>query len=125
MKARGANNVVTIEEYIQTFPPHTEKMLREMYRIIRRVLPKAATEAIKYGIPTFVHHGNLVHFGGYEKHVGFYPGSEAIRVFKDDLASYKTSKGTVQFPLSAPLPRTLIRRMVKHCVNARIHSALS
>ncbi len=52
--------------------------------------------------PTFVLNGNLIHFAGYQNHIGLYPGSKAIEEFKDELSGYKTSKGTVQFPLDKP-----------------------
>ncbi len=105
----------TIDEYIANFEKETQALLVVMRETIRKSAPKA-TEAIKYAIPTFVLNGNLVHFGGYEKHIGFYPGSEAIEIFKNELSKYKTTKGTVQFPYGTPLPLSLITKIVKYRV---------
>ena len=68
---------------------------------------------MSYAIPTFDLNGeHLVHFAGYEKHVGFYPAPSAIEAFRDDLRPYKTAKGSVRFPLNEPLPAELITRIV-------------
>ncbi len=100
----------TIDEHIAQFPITTQKKLQEIRELIRSLAPRA-TEAISYGIPTFKLSGNLVHFAGYANHIGFYPGSEAIEVFKKELAGFNTSKGTIQFPLDQPLPLELIRKI--------------
>jgi len=68
---------------------------------------------MKYGIPTFTLKGNLAHFGAYKNHIGFYPTPSAIRKFKKELSAYKTTKGTVQFPIDKPLPLNLIRKIMK------------
>ncbi|MEZ5975736.1 MAG: DUF1801 domain-containing protein [Planctomycetota bacterium] len=72
-----------------------------------------ATEAIKYGIPTFVLHENLVHFAGYQKHIGFYPSPSGIEHFAKELAAYPGAKGSVQFPHDGKLPLTLVSKIVK------------
>lgn len=100
----------TIDEHIAQFPLATQKKLQEIRELVSSLAP-GATEAISYGIPTFKLNGNLVHFAGYAKHIGFYPGAEAIEVFKKELSEYKTSKGTIQFPLDRPLPLDLIRKI--------------
>jgi uncharacterized protein YdhG (YjbR/CyaY superfamily) len=84
---------------------------------IRREAPDAV-EKISYGIPTFTLHGNLVHFAGYEHHIGFYPGAAAIDHFADRLEGFETSKGTVRFPLDQPLPLELVREIVRFRVAA-------
>ena len=58
--------------------------------------------------------GNLVHFGAFRTHIGFYPTPSAIAAFEDELAVYATAKGfvPVQFPLHQPLPLDLITRIV-------------
>ena len=103
----------SIDEYIAEFPPSTRAVLEQMRGIIRAEAPEA-TETMSYAIPTFDVNGtHLVHFAGYERHVGFYPGASGIAAFADELASYKSAKGSVQFPLGRPLPEDLIRRMVR------------
>ena len=102
----------TVDDYIAEFPPETRAVLEEMRTLIRAEAPEA-TETISYAIPTFDLHGrHLVHFAGYERHVGFYPTASGIAAFKNELASFKSAKGSVQFPLGRPLPAGLIRRMV-------------
>jgi len=102
----------SIENHISTFPPETQLLLQQVRETIKAVVPEAI-EAISYGIPTFKFHGNLVHFAGYAHHIGFYPGASSIRVFADELSAYKTSKGTIQFPLDKPIPFDLIRRITE------------
>lgn len=104
--------VPDIDTYIAAFPEPVKSMLETIRTTIRQEAPQAS-EAIKYGIPTFVQQGNLVHFAGYKNHLGFYPGSLGIKAFQEELSVYPTSKGTVQFPLGQPLPLDLIRRMVR------------
>ena len=72
-----------------------------------------ATEKISYAMPGFFLHGRLVWFGGYKRHIGFYPGGSAIEVFKEDISVYKWSKGAVQFPLDKPMPLELIKKIVR------------
>ena len=102
----------SIDEYIARFPPDVQATLHEMRRTIKDAAPDAE-ETIKYRIPTFVMHGNLVHFAGFRNHIGFYPTPSAIRAFKSALTGYQSAKGSVQFPLNKPVPFALIRRMVK------------
>ncbi len=101
-----------IDEYIAGFPPGTRKMLGELRALIRASAPDA-TETISYAIPTFDLNGHLVHFAGYEKHIGFYPTGAGIEAFKEELKPYKAGKGSVQFPLGQPMPTDLIRRIVE------------
>jgi len=102
----------SIDEYIAEFPAPTRSALEELRRLIQAAAP-GATETMSYAIPTFDLNGeHLVHFAGYDKHVGFYPAPSAIEAFRDDLLPYKTAKGSVRFPLDRPLPAELITRMV-------------
>jgi uncharacterized protein YdhG (YjbR/CyaY superfamily) len=100
------------EEYIAGFPTDVQRILREIRSIIRTAAPDAE-ETIKYRMPTFVLHGNLVHFAAFEKHIGFYPTPSGIEAFKDELSAYPNAKGSVQFPLDKAVPFNLIRKIVK------------
>mgnify|MGYP000511474852 CR=1 FL=1 len=99
-----------IDAYIARFPPEVQERLAAIRAVVRDVAPEAR-EAIKYGLPTFVLHGNLVHFGAFKHHIGFYPTPSGLEQFKDELTQFKSSTGAVQFPLDQPLPLDLIRRI--------------
>lgn len=102
-----------IDSYIKDFPVDVQERLHIIRDIICELAPQA-TERICMRMPTFDLNGKwLVHFAGFEKHIGFYPQPEGIIAFKDKLKEYKTSKGTVQFPLNKPLPTGLIREIVE------------
>ena len=101
-----------IDQYIAGFPPDVRASLRKIRAAIRKAAPRAK-EAIKYRMPTFTQHGNLVHFAAYKNHIGFYPASSAIAKFRKELSQYEGSKGTVRFPLDEPIPYALIGEIVK------------
>jgi len=102
----------SIDDYIAGFPAGTQDVLREMRALIAATAPDA-TETISYAIPTFDLGGrHLVHFAGFAKHVGFYPVPSGMEAFKEELAPYRSGKGSAQFPLGQPLPADLIRRIV-------------
>ena len=105
------NSPPNIDAYIANFPADTQALLTQLRAAIRETAPDA-TETINYGIPTFQMKGNLVHFGAYKKHIGFYPGAAAVATFREELLGYLTSKGTIHFPLDTPLPLELIETIV-------------
>lgn len=111
-----------IDLYIADFPPDVRAMLEQVRQTIGQWAP-GATEAMKYGIPTFVLKGNLVHFAAYKNHIGFYPGASGIKAFEAELSAFNTSKGTVQFPLDQPLPLDLIGRIVQYRVRENLEKA--
>ena len=101
-----------IDQYIANFPENVQESLFAIRALISKLVP-GATETINYQIPTFKLNGkNLVHFAGYDKHIGFYPGASGIANFEKELSSYKHAKGSVQFPLSQPVPFELIEKIV-------------
>lgn len=102
----------SIDEYINSFPEDIQKKLVEMREAIKEQAPQAQ-EKISYQMPTFFLNGNLVHFAAFAKHIGFYPAPSGIDAFKSELSKYKGAKGSVQFPLSEPLPIELIKRIVR------------
>jgi len=102
-----------VDAYIKNFPQEVQERLN-IIRSITKELAPLATERICMRIPTFDLNGKwLIHYGGFEKHIGFYPQPEGISAFKEKLKGYKSSKGSVQFPLDKPLPVDLIREMIE------------
>jgi uncharacterized protein YdhG (YjbR/CyaY superfamily) len=112
----------TIDEYIAGFPEHIREILEKVRATIREAAP-GAEETIKYEMPTFMLNGNLVYFAAFKNHIGFYPIPSGVEEFKDDLAGYKTGKGSVQFPLDKPIPYELIGRIKKFRVQENLVKA--
>ena len=98
---------VSIDDYIAGQPAEVQPVLKKIRAAIRKAAPKA-TEKISWQMPTFWQGENIIHFAAFKKHIGIYPGSEAIVEFKEHLAGYKTAKGTIQLPLEKPIPYDLI-----------------
>lgn len=103
----------TIDEYIAACPKEVQEILEKIRQTIKEAAPQAV-ETIKYQMPTFVLHGNLLSFGAYKKHIGMYPAPEGEAEFNLRLKSYKTEKSTIRFPLDQPVPYDLIRQIVKY-----------
>lgn len=108
----GSIAPIDIDEYIAGFPPDVQEILEKVRRTISRAAPDAG-EAIKYQMPTFTLNGNLVHFAAFKHHIGLYPTPSGTAKFREALASYKSGKGSVRFPLDEPIPYALIRDIVK------------
>lgn len=82
--------------------------------MIQSAVPPEATEALSYQIPTFRYKGALVAFGAFKNHCSLFPMSlGVIAAFKNELAAYDVSKGTIRFPLDKPLPAALLKKIVK------------
>lgn len=109
----------TVAEYINSFDKETQQKLNALRELITKTAPES-TERICMGIPTYDLNGKwLVHFAAFKKHIGFYPDPDGILAFQDRLKGYKTSKGTVQFPLNKPLPMELIREIIEYRVKSQ------
>ena len=105
----------TIDAYISAWPVNIQELLQQVRTAIRENAP-TASETISYGIPTFTLNGNLVHFAAFKNHIGFYPGPSGIEAFPNQLSTYVSAKGSVQFPYDRPLPLELISKIVKYRV---------
>lgn len=105
--------ISSIDEYIKMYPQDIQALLQQMRDIIHKAAP-AATEAISYGLATFKLNGNLVHFGAFKNHIGFYPTPSGIVSFQKELAKYVMTKGSIHFPLDKPLPVDLITKIVMY-----------
>ena len=102
-----------VDKYICTFPDVVQEKLQEIRELILNAA-SGAEEVMSYGMPAYRTSHILVYFAGWKKHVGFYPTADGIAAFATELKSYEHSKGSVKFPLDAPLPHELITRIVEH-----------
>jgi uncharacterized protein YdhG (YjbR/CyaY superfamily) len=109
------SGVTTVDEYISQYPEDVQEILRRLRALIRESAPQAE-ERIGYQMPGYYLNGPLVYFAGFKRHIGFYPTAAELQPFEYELAGYKRSKGTIQFPLEKPIPYDLIARIVQYRV---------
>lgn len=104
----------TIAEYIAQQPENTRPYLCQINETIRGALPDAV-QKISWSMPTYWKKRNLIQFAASKKHIGLYPGPEAVEAFAEPLQGYRTKKGTIQFPYDQPLPLDLIAEIAVWC----------
>ena len=117
MSEQGTKSRV-VDEYIFNQPPVARQALEELRSCIWQAAP-AVSELMNYKIPAFAlvkggKRDQQIMIAGFAKHVGFYPSPAVVEAFSDRLAGYKFAKGSIQFPLSAPIPRELVIEMVRY-----------
>ncbi len=104
----------TVDDYIAAQPEAVRPILTELRDTIRAAIPEAE-ECISWSMPTWRKKGNIIHFAAGKRHIGLYPGDEAVAFFQDRLAGYETSKGTIRFPLNKPVPYELVTEIAAWC----------
>lgn len=107
-----------VDAYIANQPPETQRALEELRACIWQAAPEVS-ELMNYNIPAFAlveggKRDQQIMIAGYAKHVGFYPHPAVIEAFAEQLAGYRSAKGSVQFPLNQPIPKTLVTKMVEY-----------
>jgi uncharacterized protein YdhG (YjbR/CyaY superfamily) len=108
---RGAPK--TVNEYLAGVPQPARGTLQKIRAAIRSTVPPGTTETISYGIPAFHYKGPLVWYAAFSSHCSFFPTASVIEKFKSELKDFRTSKGTIQFPVDTPLPAALVKKMVR------------
>ncbi len=104
-----------IEEYIMSQDEEARERLRVIRRIIGEAIPEAA-EKISWSMPTYWKGRNIIHFAAAKRHVGIYPGEEAVAAFAGRLEGYSMDKGTVRIGNDQRVPEDVLRDMAKWCL---------
>ena len=104
----------SIDAYIAAQDESIQPRLKEIRMMIRSAIPDAE-ERISWAMPTYWKGKNLIHFAASKKHLGLYPGDDAVAHFSDELKEYDVSKGTIRFSYDQELPAELIQRIARWC----------
>lgn len=113
----------TVEDYILAQDEGIRGQLRQVRTVLVSRLPDAK-EKISWSMPTYWKDHNIIHFAAQKKHIGLYPGPEAVEFFSDklDQAGLKYSKGSIQIPYSDQLPLELIAEIADWCRETGNHA---
>ena len=106
----------TVDEYIESFPPNIQAVLRAVRATVQQAAPQAE-ERISYRMPALFHNGAVVYFGAFKNHLGLFPPVEDPALLAQ-VAQSAGPRGNLQFPYSQPLPVELIAAVVQ----ARVRS---
>ena len=101
-----------VDEYITASHRKAQPMLRQLRRAIRASAPKAV-EGTSYGMPYYADHGRLVYFAAFANHISLFVPGRIVKDHAAELAKFKTSQATIQFPIGTKVPVTLVRKLVK------------
>jgi uncharacterized protein YdhG (YjbR/CyaY superfamily) len=106
--------IASVDEYIASHPEAVQRVLKRVRSVIRKAVP-GAEETISYKIPTYKLHGRaLIYFAAWSQHYSLYPSTDRIvAAFKEQLAAYEVSKGTIRLPFSEAVPVKLIEGIAK------------
>lgn len=101
-----------IDAYIASLDPPFREAVSHLRAIIRASAPEAE-EVITYAMPGIGLHGPLVSYSAFKKHCSLFPMGNAVFVgMAEEIAPWRTSSGTMQFPPDALPPDELIARIV-------------
>lgn len=108
------NNISVFQEYLNNHPKDLHAKFERVYNIVAKAIPDG-TACIKYGVPTFMKNDkNIIHFGLFKKHLGLYPGPDAIAYYKSELNTYKRTKGAIQIPYTTDIPESLLKAITEY-----------
>ncbi len=104
----------SVDEYIAVQPEAVRAKLEQVRAAIRKAVPDAV-EGIGYRMPGYKLHGKpMLYFAGFKEHYSLFAASGTFfAALEDELRGYELRKGTVQFPLTKPVPMKLISRIAK------------
>lgn len=109
-----SHKLTTIDEYLTTVGGEKRVALEKLRQTIRKVIPKAE-ECISYGIPAF-RLGSVVvaGFAATKKGCSFFPFSgSTLGMLAPELKGYEMTKSSLHFTPTAPLPASLVRKVIK------------
>ena len=103
-----------VDEYLARLEPQQRDTLEALRRSILAVIPDAE-QSLSYGAPAFRVGGKLVAgFAAAKHHLSYLPHSGTVLAgLTDEVADYRTTKGSLSFDAGSPLPDALVATLVR------------
>ena len=112
-KVVSAATASDVDDYIAAETRATVRgILTKIRDIVRKEVP-GGVERISYGMPAVFLDGAVLCYAPFAQHIGIYPPVKGDAALEHALAPYRGEKGNLRFPLDAPMPYPLIRRVVR------------
>src|SRR5437764_11499221 len=111
--AKGRAKPRSVDEYLAAVPEPARSTLNKVRAAIQSVVPADTTEVISYGIPAFRYKRILMWYAAFSDHCSVFPTASVIEKFRGELNPFRTSKGTIHFPIDKALPSALVKKMAK------------
>jgi uncharacterized protein YdhG (YjbR/CyaY superfamily) len=110
----GVIEVNAIDDYLSGVPQEQRAALDALREAVAEAAP-GATEGISYGMPAFRYRGRpLVGFAAFKRHCSLFPmGHDVLDELGDEVADFRTAKGTLQFTPDKPIPHSLVGKIVR------------
>jgi uncharacterized protein YdhG (YjbR/CyaY superfamily) len=103
-----------VTAYLAKVAQPQKSTLQKLRKTILEIIPEAE-EVISYGFPGYRINGKIIcGFDAFKNHCSYFPHSSlVIPELEKELENYKTSKGALQFAVDKPLPKSLVRKLIK------------
>lgn len=103
----------TIDEYLDGVDEEKRAALEHLRRTILSIVPDAE-ECISYGMPAFRKGKVFAGFAAAKNHLSYYPFSGRVTTTLNvELAAYSSTPGSIHFSPEAPLPESLVRKLIE------------
>jgi uncharacterized protein YdhG (YjbR/CyaY superfamily) len=103
-----------IDGYLEGLDAPKRETLEALRRSILEVVPEAE-QCISYGVPAFKVAGKPVAgIAAFKNHLSYLPHSGSVlTTLANEVARYERSKGALRFDIGKPLPKGLVRKLVR------------
>lgn len=107
------DKIENFDAYLKSLPNKDQTGFLALHQLIQKAAPGTAM-GMGYGMPCIKLEGIVLYYASFKNHYSIFPGAAVIAAFKTQLVNYQTSKGTIQFDHSLPLPKKLIKEIVAY-----------
>lgn len=103
-----------IDDYLEGLEEPKRTTLARLRETILSIVPDAE-QCISYGMPAFKLRGRTIAgFAAFKNHLSYLPHSgSVIPRLAEETAGYVSTRGSLHFPIDRPLPKTLVRRLLR------------